>query len=469
MTESGNMTDIHTLSATELVALYRAKKLSPVEATRATLGRIEALDKTYNAFCLVDAEGALAAAKASEQRWAKGEPLGLVDGVPTSIKDIVLTRGWPTRRGSKTMPREKAWDEDAPAVTRLREHGAVLLGKTTTPEFGWKAMGDSPLTGITRNPWNPARTPGASSAGAAAGLVAGMSALALGSDGGGSIRIPCAFSGLAGIKATFGRVPAYPASTMGILSNVGPMARNVTDAALMLTVMSGTDDRDPYRLPPDLRHWHDGLEAGVKGLRVAFSPALGYAKVDKEIADAVARAAQSFGEMGAEVETAEPGFASPRDAFIDLWAAGAGRLGQGFTAAELDLLDPGFRKVIEYGLGLRGVAVAQADAVRTQLGHTMSLFHRRYDLLLTPAMPTAALPVDWDASDPDRAHWIEWSPFTYPFNMTRQPAAVVPCGLTQDGLPIGLQIVGRLYEEDLVLRAARAYEARHPLPKPPIA
>src|SRR3954467_9708019 len=223
------MTDLHYLSATELVALYRAKQLSPVEATKATLQRIEALDRTYNAYCLVDAESALAEAKASEARWAKGEPKGLVDGVPTSIKDLILTKGWPTRRGTKTAPRETLWDEDAPVVARLREHGAVLLGKTTTPEFGWKAMGDSPLTGITRNPWNKARTSGASSAGAAAGLAAGMSALAVGTDGGGSIRIPCAFSGLAGIKATYGRVPAHPPSTMGLLSNVGPMARTITD------------------------------------------------------------------------------------------------------------------------------------------------------------------------------------------------------------------------------------------------
>jgi aspartyl-tRNA(Asn)/glutamyl-tRNA(Gln) amidotransferase subunit A len=462
------MTDLHTLSATELVALYRARKLSPVEATKATLDRIETLDRRYNAYCLVDAESALAEAKSSEERWAKGAPLGLVDGVPTSIKDLILTKGWPTRRGSRTAPRETAWDEDAPCVARLREHGAVLLGKTTTPEFGWKAMGDSPLTGITRNPWNPDRTPGASSAGAAAGLAAGMAALAIGTDGGGSIRIPCAFSGLAGIKATYGRVPAHPPSTMGLLSNVGPMARTVADAALMLSVIAGTDDRDPYRLPPDPRRWHQGLDGGVKGLRIAFSPALGYAKVDPEVAAAVERAAGALAGMGAAVETADPGFESPRQPFIDLWAAGAARMAQAFSPEERALLDPGFWKIIEHGERLSGVAVAAADAQRTALGHKMSLFHRRFDLLLTPTMPTGALPVEWDSSDPDRQHWIDWTPFSYPFNMTRQPAATVPCGLTSDGLPIGLQLVGRLYEEDTVLRAARAYEATHPLPKPPI-
>jgi aspartyl-tRNA(Asn)/glutamyl-tRNA(Gln) amidotransferase subunit A len=274
--------------------------------------------------------------------------------------------------------------------------------------------------------------------------------------------MPCAFSGLAGIKATFGRVPAHPPSTMGLLSNVGPMARTIGDAALMLTVMSGTDARDPYRLPPDDRAWHDGLDRGVAGLRIAFSPALGYAKVDPEIADAVAAAARDFAAMGAVVEERDPGFPSPRDAFITLWAAGAAKLGEGFTAEERALLDPGFLKIVELGERLRGVDVAKADGVRTQLGYTMSLFHETYDVLLTPSMPSAALPVEWDSSDPDRNHWIDWSPFSYPFNMTRQPAASVPCGLTRDGMPIGLQIVGRLYDEDLVLRAARAYEARHP-------
>jgi aspartyl-tRNA(Asn)/glutamyl-tRNA(Gln) amidotransferase subunit A len=256
---------------------------------------------------------------------------------------------------------------------------------------------------------------------------------------------------------------------MGLLSNVGPMARTVTDAALMLTVIAGTDDRDPYRLPPDGRPWHEGLERGVRGLRIAYSPALGYAKVDPDVAAAVDRAAQALAELGAQVETADPGFEIPRQPFIDLWAAGAARMAQMFTPDERAMLDPGFLKIIEHGERLSGIDVASADALRTALGHKMSLFHRKYDLLLTPTMPTGALPVEWDSSDPDRRHWIDWTPFSYPFNMTRQPAATVPCGLTSDGLPIGLQLVGRLYEEDVVLRAARAYEAARPLPRPPIA
>jgi aspartyl-tRNA(Asn)/glutamyl-tRNA(Gln) amidotransferase subunit A len=459
------MTDLPYLSATELVALYRARKLSPVEATRAALARIELLDGRYNAFCLVDAESALSAAKESEARWRAGEPRGLVDGVPTSIKDLLLTTGWATRRGSRTTPKETQWDEDAPAVARLREHGAVLLGKTTTPEFGWKGMGDSPLTGITRNPWDPTRTPGASSAGAAAALAAGMGALAVGSDGGGSIRIPCAWSGLAGIKATFGRVPAHPPSAMGLLSNVGPMARTVTDAALMLTVLAGTDVRDPYRLPETGRNWTEDIDAGVKGLRIAFSPALGYGRVDPEVAAAVERAAEALKALGARVEHAEPGFEDPKEAFVDLWAAGAARLAETIPEAEHPLLEPGLRQIISRGRALPATRLVAADQLRTALGRRMGEFHQRYDLLLTPTMPIPALEVEWDAA---KALWVDWSPFTYPFNMTRQPAASVPCGLTASGLPIGLHIVGRLYEEHLVLRAARAYEAAHPLPKPPM-
>ncbi|HZS82487.1 MAG TPA: amidase [Stellaceae bacterium] len=448
------------LSASELLDAYRRKTLSPVEATRAALSRIERLDRRLNAFCLVDAEGALAAARQSEARWAKGAPMGLLDGVPATVKDLFLTRGWPTLRGSKLVKRDQPWEEDAPAVARLREHGAVLLGKTTTPEFGWKALGDSPLTGVTRNPWNLEHTPGGSSAGAAAALAAGIGALALGTDGGGSIRIPGAFCGIAGLKPTFGRVPAYPASPMGLLSHAGPMARSVADTALLLTVLAGTDARDPYRLPPEGRDYRDGIAGGVAGLRIALSLTLGYARVDPEIRAAVEAAAETFRALGAHVEAADPGFASPRDAFTTLWTAGAARVVANQPPEARRLMDPGFAASVEMGATYSAVQYLEADAVRTALGQRMSVFHERYDLLLTPTVAVPALPVGQDLTDPSReTYWIDWTPFSYPFNMTRQPAATVPCGLTKSGLPIGLQIVGRLYEEPLVLRAARAFEA----------
>src|SRR6516225_10317207 len=242
--------DIAYASAVSLLDLYRKKALSPVEVTRFLLDRLDMLHPKINAFCIVDRDGALAAARESERRWEHGEPAGRLDGVPVTIKDLMLMRGFPTRRGSRLVDPDQDWSEDAPAVARLREAGAVILGKTTTPEFGWKALGDSPLTGITHNPWNLARTPGGSSAGAAAACAAGIGPLHLGSDGAGSIRIPCAFTGVFGLKPSFGRVPAYPLSAMGLLAHLGPMARTVADAALMLTLLSQPDPRDPSALPP---------------------------------------------------------------------------------------------------------------------------------------------------------------------------------------------------------------------------
>ncbi|HLY47359.1 MAG TPA: amidase [Stellaceae bacterium] len=459
--------DIAFTSALDLAGLYRKQELSPVEAAEALLARIAALQPKLNAFCLVDRDGALAAARAAEERWRQGRPLGPIDGVPVTVKDLVMMRGHPTRRGSHlTDPAPDA--EDGPAVARLREAGAVILGKTTTPEFGWKAIGDSPLTGITRNPWNLGRTPGGSSAGAAASCSAGIAPLHVGSDGAGSIRIPAAFTGIFGIKATFGRVPAHPYGPLGLLSNVGPMARNVVDAAAMLNVLAGPDPRDPYILPPETRDYRDGIEGGVKGLRIAYSPDLGYARVDPEIAASCAAAAGKFEELGATVEQVGEIFPSPREALLTLWSAGSARNLRSFPADRRKLCDPGLLAIAAQGERVSGVDFVAADLARAALGRQMAAFHQRYDLLLTPMMPLPALPVGQDLSDPaSETNWVDWSPFSYPFNMTRQPAASIPCGLTAAGLPIGLQIVGPLYAEPLVLRAARAFEATQPERRPP--
>ena len=465
MTSGG---DIAFLSAQELIELYRKKELSPVEAAEALFARLDELQPKLNAFCIVDRDGAMAAARASEERWRRGAPQGPLDGVPVTIKDLVLMRGFPTRRGSHLV--EPVPDaEDAPATARLREAGAVILGKTTTPEFGWKAIGDSPLTGITRNPWNPERTPGGSSAGAAAACAAGIGPLHVGSDGAGSIRIPSAFTGIFGMKATFGRVPAYPASPLGLLSNVGPMTRHVRDAALLLNVLSRPDHRDPYALPPDDRDWLDGIEDGAHGLRIAYSPDLGYARVDPEIAAACADAARQFEALGARVEEVGEIFPSPRDVLLTLWAAGEARVLAGFPAEKHHLCDPGLAALGALGDKISSVDYLGADVARTMLGVRMGEFHQRYDLLLTPMMPVPALPVGRDLNDAaQEEQWWDWSPFSYPFNMTRQPAASIPCGLTNAGLPIGLQIVGPLYAEDRVLRAARAFETTQPERRPSI-
>ena len=463
------VSEIAFSSALDLAGLYRAKALSPVEVAEALFARLDALQPRLNAFCVVDRDGALAAARESERRWIAGRPLGPLDGAPATIKDLVPMRGFPTLRGSRMIDPEQDWAEDGPAVARLREAGAVILGKTTTPEFGWKAIGDSPLTGITRNPWNLERTPGGSSAGAAAACAAGIAPLHVGSDGAGSIRIPASFTGIFGIKATFGRVPAHPPSPMGLLSNVGPMTRSVRDAAALLNVLARPDPRDPYTLPPETRDYLAGIDDGVRGLRIAYSPDLGYARVDPEIAACCAGAARRFEELGAIVEEVGAVFPSPREALLTLWGSGAALVLAAFPKERHRLCDPGLVAVAAEGERIRAVDYVAADMARTALGATMAAFHRRYDLLLTPMMPVAALPVGQDLNDPTTERsWVDWSPFSYPFNMTRQPAASIPCGLTAAGLPIGLQIVGPLYAEDRVLRAARAFETTQPERRPPL-
>lgn len=452
--------DVAMQSATELLKLYHSKQLSPVEATKAVLAQISTYDPQLNAFCYVNEEAALAAAGESEVRWRKGEPRGLLDGVPTAIKDLILTKGWPTLRGSRVVSKDQPWDEDAPSTARLREHGAVLLGKTTTPEFGWKGVTDSPLTGVTRNPWNPAMTPGGSSGGSAAAIASGMCVLAIGTDGGGSIRIPAGFTGIYGIKPSFGRVPAAPLSPFGTVAHVGPMTRTVTDAALMLTVISEPDIRDWYSLPYDDADYRVGLEDGVKDLRIAFSPTLGYVSVDSEVATIVSKAVRVFEGLGAHVEQVDPGFDNPHDTFCRLWFSGAANLTSGFTPAQRAELDPGLVEIATQGAAISLLDYLQAVKRREALGQHMRLFHEHYDLLLTPTLPVPAFAANQEVPDPKtQPRWCDWTPFSYPFNLTQQPAASLPCGTTAAGLPVGLQIVGPSYNDAIVLRASRAFEA----------
>ena len=461
-------TDPALLSATELVALYRTKQLSPVEAAEAALARIRKYDGGLNAFCLVDEKSALVAAKASEARWQAGKPQGPVDGVPVTVKDLLLTKGWPTLRGSRAIDRNQPWNEDAPVVARLRESGAVLLGKTTTPEFGWKGVPDNSLTGITRNPCNPAGTPGGSSGGAAAACAAGMGALHLGTDGGGSIRIPASFSGIFGFKQTYGRVPAHPLSPFGTVAHVGPMTRTVADAALMLNVLAQPDLRDWYALPPDGRDYLKGLEDGVKGLKIAFAPNLNKARVEPDVAAAVAAAARAFAEeLGATVEEAEPALPNAGEVFVRHWFPGAANALRSFGPAQRELMDPGLVAIAEEGAALSLMDYLAAVKGRETLGVNMNQFHAKYDLLLTPMMPLAAFEAGQNLpKNSDGSVWVDWSPFSYPFNLTQQPAASVPCGFTRDGLPVALQIVGARFADALVLRAARAYERLRPFRMP---
>jgi aspartyl-tRNA(Asn)/glutamyl-tRNA(Gln) amidotransferase subunit A len=454
-------TNLADAAATELVELYRSGRASPVDATQAVLARIAELDQILNAFCVVDAEGALASARASEVRWQQHAPMGILDGVPVSIKDLILTRGWPTLRGSRTIDPQQPWDIDAPVTARLREAGAVLLGKTNTPEFGIKGTTDNLLTGITRNPWNTKLTPGGSSGGAAAAVASGMGPLAVGTDGAGSVRIPSTFCGIPGLKPSFGRVPAFPPSPMGTVAHVGPHARCVEDLALMLTVMSRPDARDWFSLPYDPRDYRVGLCDGVRGLRIAFSPDLGYVKnVDSEVTAAVRTAADAFSTLGAQVDEVAPGFTNPEEITTRLWFVGSLTVTSNMTPEQVALTDPALRWQADEGRKVSVMDVQKLTARRSELGSLMRQFHQRYDLLLTPGVSVPA----FEARAPDQWEltldkFLGWTPFSYPFNLTQQPAAVVPCGLTRSGLPISLQIVGPMHGDALVLRAARAYES----------
>jgi aspartyl-tRNA(Asn)/glutamyl-tRNA(Gln) amidotransferase subunit A len=468
------MNELTALSAEQLLSFYASGKLSPVEVTRAVLARIAALDSSLNAFCLVDEAAALQSAQLSEQRWISHRrnhtPVGALEGVPVSIKDLVLTKDWPTLRGSAAIDPNQVWDVDAPVTQRLREAGAVLLGKTNTPEFGCKGVTNSPHTGITRNPWNLNRTAGGSSGGAAAAVAAGMGPCAIGTDGAGSVRIPAAFCGNVGFKPSFGRVPAYPLSPFGSVAHLGSHTMSVVDAALMMNVMSLPDGRDWTSLPYVPIDYLSNLQAGVKGLRIAYSPTLGYAQVDVEVAAAVQLAVESLADMGAQVEECDLGFSDPLDIITGLWFAGAWQIWSTLTEKQQALTDPDFRAQAELGSRLSVSDMHQLNQRRGQLGSHMRQFMQRYDLIVTPTVAVPAFEAKPAGHEVMNAEtMLGWTPFTYPFNLTQQPAITVPCGLTKDGLPIGLQLVGPMFGDAVVLRAARAFEERHPVLRPKLS
>jgi len=456
--------DLAFTSATELAGLIRARKLSPIELTRAVLERIERLNPTLNAFCTVTADAALAAARRAEQAVMSGDPLGPIHGVPFSVKDLALTKGVPTKFGSHIFA-NRIGEVDAPYVRRLHEAGGVMIGKTTSPEFGWKALGDSPLTGITRNPWNTNVTTGGSSAGAGAAAAAWLGPLHQGSDGAGSIRIPSGFCGIVGVKANYGRVPLWPVSNNDYATHAGPMTRTVADAALMLGVMAGPDPMDATALdapPPD---YLGLLDRGVKGLTIAFSPDLGGLRVDPEVASVVAAAARAFESLGGSVEEVKPGFADSYDMIRLMWGAHyIGNYGQ-YLDEWRARMDPGLVACMDEAkrwsaqdyVAMRGRRIGYWDSVRP-------LFER-YDLLLTPTTSVTAFevgrlnPAGWPQHAWD---WFPWASFSYPFNFTGQPAVTVPAGFTPAGLPVGLQIVGRRLAEVTVLQAAAAFERARP-------
>jgi len=450
--------DICFLTLAELGRRYGAGTLDPVTVAERHFDRIALLEPHLNAFQVIDRAGAISAARAAAARWSAGSPLGPLDGVPVTIKDNVDVAGLPTRHGSTTTPEAPA-ETDSPVVARLREAGAVILGKTTLPEFGWSGLTDSHLKGITRNPWDTSRSSGGSSGGSAAAVAAGIGTIAFGNDGGGSIRLPSSFCGVFGIKPTFGRVPHVQDGLFATLVAGGPIARSVADAATALAVMARPDDRDWHALPPPAAGWLDDLVPRLDGLRLGYAPALGGAEPDAAERACVDQAVETLRRRGAVIADVGPVIAPLRPAFEALWTAGFARRLRTIPRERWDELDPGYRRLAEQGLDVDVTAVLAAEAARGALGRSFQALHRAYDLLLTPTMPHAAPPADTAYHSPGYDRWRDSIPFTLPFNLTGQPAASIPCGITAAGLPVGLQVVGPKYAERKILEACLAIEA----------
>jgi aspartyl-tRNA(Asn)/glutamyl-tRNA(Gln) amidotransferase subunit A len=461
--------DICALPATVLAERIRAKEISPTEALDAVLERMDALEPVLHAFCETTPELAREAAERVERAILAGEPVGPLAGVPVGIKDLVSTKGIRTVGGSPIYERFVP-DEDDVVVERLKSADAVILGKTNVPEFGYSGVGHNPVFPTTRNPWNPAMTPGGSSAGSGAAVAAGMGPLAVGSDGGGSVRIPSAHCGLVGIKASMGRVPLYPGcrderypglSSWESLEHIGPMTRTVADAALMLDVMAGPDPRDRHSIPTSDVDWRGAAEADLGALRIAFSADLGYAAVDPEVRRIVSSAARVFErDLGCTIEERDPGWDDPYDAF---W---------GIVALESDLA--GLRALLpEHGHRMTPHLVdflsrpwsaedlTSSVMARKAVNNHMWRLMSEYDLLITPTLTVPPFPVHMQGPEITDGKMVEpfrWLAFTFPINLTGQPAATVPAGWTEDGLPVGLQIVGRHLADATVITAAAAFE-----------
>lgn len=447
------------LSGTELLALYASHQLSPVEVARATLARAEAVQAKFNAFVRIDHDSALAAATESEKRWQAGTPMGALDGVPTTIKDIVYVRDSLARYGSRS-PGVTA-TADAPSVALLRQAGAVFLGLTTTPEFGWKALTDSPLTGITRNPWNPDLTPGGSSGGAAVAAAAGAGALHIGTDGGGSIRVPAAFTGIVGHKPTFGRVPAYPASAFGTVAHIGPMTRTVADAQLMLQAMSGRDFRDWFQNPLSFGPADAAEPVDLKGLHFGVWRTPPSGSVEPAVAAAFDRALAAIAGAGGElVEIDLPAEENLLDLFHRHWFAGAAARLSVLSAADLENVDPGLRQIAAQGAAYSAVDLIHAHNRRAAFGGAFDAMLDGFDAILSPAV--SVLPFKAGEEVPPGsglARWTEWAGFSYPVNLAQSPAAIIRSEILENGLPVGLQIIGSRGEDGDVLAIAAALEA----------
>lgn len=453
--------------ATELGRLIRDRQLSPVELTEAVLDRLQRIDPVINAFLTVTADLAREQAKAAEARALRGEPLSPLDGVPCSIKDLEPTAGIRTTYGSKFFEHHVP-AEDGAVPRRLKRAGLVLLGKTNTPQFGYKDMCDNLIGPPCRNPWNLDRTSGGSSGGAGAAVATGLGPLAHGSDGGGSIRIPAALCGIFGLKPSFGRVPAYPKVDLwAARSHNGPMTRTVRDAALLLAALAGPDPADPLSIDAPPEDYLAACEGDLRGLRVSFSQDLGYAAVDAEVRRITRDAALRLAEAGCEVDERDPGWPDPYAFHKVIYEVGIASPMADRAVEHPEWIEPSLMQMINELPRVSALDHYKAVMARTVFYNDVKRFFEDYDLLLTPAMPVGAWSVEpetWPREIEGRAtpHMFDHLHFTYPFNLTGQPAATVPCGFTSQGLPVGLQIVGRWHADATVLRAAACFESIQP-------
>ena len=466
--------DLCWMPAAELAVAIRKKKVSPVEAMQSVLARIDRLNPALNAFVTPTADQAMKDARGAERAlMKKGAHLGPLHGVPFSTKDLVVTKGIRTTFGTRLFA-DNVPAEDAPMVERMRAAGAIQLGKTNTPAFGWIGATHNLVFGITRNPWNLERTPGGSSGGASAAVAAGMGPLAIGTDGGGSIRIPASCTGIFGIKPTFGLIPVYPTSAAWSLSHIGPLTRTVKDAALVMNACAGPDERDPFSTPVPRVDYVKALSRRPKGLRAAWSPDLGFARVvDPEVQALCERAARRFRQLGCRVEEVKLDWPSPKAAWEAIFSGGTATRLAPFLGARRADIDAGLAAILDEALAWGPTHYVQAwlDRLAWQ-EHPRRLFEK-YDLLLTPTIACPPFKVGLDnpteiAGTPVERY--DWIPFTMSFNLTGHPGASVPCGFTRDKLPVGLQIVGRRFEDATVLNAAAAFERMAPWShlKPPI-
>jgi aspartyl-tRNA(Asn)/glutamyl-tRNA(Gln) amidotransferase subunit A len=462
-----------SLAAVDLAAAVRRRELSPVDVVEAVHRRMDRLEPRLHAFCHRADEHALDAARSLERALAAGAEGGPLCGVPVGVKDLVAVAGMPMPGGSPAY-RDHAPDEDDVVVERLRAAGAIVLGKTAVTEFGYSGASHSPVSETVRNPWNLDLTSGGSSAGSGAAVAAGMGPVAIAADGGGSIRIPASFCGLFGMKASMGRVPMYPscrderfpgiASWEG-LEHVGPVSRTVADAALVLSVIAGPDDRDRHSIPAGDVDWRAAAQPGdLRRLRVAYSADLGRVAVDPEVARVVGEAVGALAELGCDVEAADPEFEDPGAAFAALIALESDLTGmRELVARHGHEMSPHLVDLITREW--RAEDFTDAQTVRKAVVNAMWRFMRDYDLLVTPTLTTPPFPVHTQGPEKVGGRYVRdtaWLSFTYPFNLTGQPAATVPAGFTRDGLPVGLQIVGGHLADGLVLRAAAAFEAARP-------